>query len=218
MIVAGERQYAAMPRGAGRIGVLQRVRRTVDAGAFAVPDAEHAIDLGAREQADLLATPDCRRGKVLIEPWDESDILRLQKRFRAPQRVVIHPERRAAIAGDETRSIEPGLAVAFALQHRKPDQRLDAGQIDTLGLDAIFVVEPDLQQRHPCVLPEIFSFLAPWRSPSVKSMRRQCQYRPGQVQASKRAWVLPAISFQSRAAAMASENAKRAREGAALSV
>ncbi|WP_245322817.1 hypothetical protein [Bradyrhizobium valentinum] len=48
----------------------------------------------------------------------------LEESFRAPQRVVVHAERRAAVSGDEACGVEPGCAVAFALQHRKADQRL----------------------------------------------------------------------------------------------
>ncbi|MGY3411875.1 hypothetical protein ACVWZV_007988 [Bradyrhizobium sp. GM5.1] len=58
MVVAGKREYAAIQRGAGGIRMLERVNRAIDAGPLALPDAEHAIDLGAGKQADLLAAPD----------------------------------------------------------------------------------------------------------------------------------------------------------------
>jgi len=176
MIVAGERQHTAVPRGAGRIGVLQGVGRAVDAGALAVPDAEHTIDLGARKEPNLLAAPDRRRGEILVEPGDESDVLCLKERLCTPQRVVVHAERRAPIAGDEARGVEPGEAIAFALQHRKADQRLDAGQIDSLGFHTVFVVQPHLQQRHSRQSPQNLAFGA-LAQPVVKSMGRQCQYR-----------------------------------------
>ena len=79
MIVAGERQHAAMPRGAGRIGVLQHVDRTVDAGALAVPDAEHAIDLGAGKQSDLLAAPHGGRRQVLVQAGNKGDVVRCKE-------------------------------------------------------------------------------------------------------------------------------------------
>ena len=75
MVVAGEREHAAMLRGAGGIGVLQHVHRAVDAGALAVPDAEHAIDRGAREQGGLLAAPDRGRREVLVEAGLEVDVV-----------------------------------------------------------------------------------------------------------------------------------------------
>ena len=78
MVVAGEREHAAIARGAGRIGVLERIDRAVDARALAVPDAEHAIDLGAREQADLLAAPDRGRGEVLVQAGHEGDVVLLR--------------------------------------------------------------------------------------------------------------------------------------------
>src|SRR6185437_15310032 len=104
-----------------RIGVLERIDRAVDARPLAVPDAEHAIDLGAGKQPDLLATPDRGRGKVLVQAGNESDVLGLQERLRAPQRVVVHAKWRAAVAGDETGGVEAGGAVAFALQHGQAD-------------------------------------------------------------------------------------------------
>ncbi len=159
VVVTGERQHAAMPRRAGRIGMFQCVDRAINAGTLAIPDAEHAIDLGARKQADLLATPDGGRGEVLVQPGNESDIMCLQERFGAPQRVVIHAERRAAVAGDEARGVETGRAIAFALQHRQSHQRLDAGQVDPFGLKAVLVVQPDLHQRH--FDTPVFSLLGP---------------------------------------------------------
>ncbi len=98
MVVAGERQHAAVERGAGRIRVLERIDRAVDAGTLAVPDAEHAIDLGAGKQADLLAAPDRGRGQVFVESRNEGDVVLLQVRLRAPQRVIVHAERGTAIA------------------------------------------------------------------------------------------------------------------------
>ena len=89
MIVAGERQYAAVPLGAGRIGVLQGVDRAVDTRSLAVPDAEYAIDLGARKQSDLLAAPHRGRSQILVQARNEGDILRLQEGFGAPQRVIV---------------------------------------------------------------------------------------------------------------------------------
>ena len=107
MIVTGERDHAAILRSAGRVRVLERIGRAIDAGTLAVPDAEHAIDLSAREHADLLAAPHGGRREVFVEARHEVDVMLLEERFRAPQRVVVHAERRAAIAGDEARGVEP---------------------------------------------------------------------------------------------------------------
>ena len=59
MIVAGQaqarRHAATLP---AELACLSTSSRAVDARALAVPDAEHAIDLGAGKQIDLLAAPD----------------------------------------------------------------------------------------------------------------------------------------------------------------
>ena len=93
MIVAGEHQHAAMFRGAGEIGVLEHVAAAVDAGALAVPHREHAIELGAGVQVDLLRAPDGGRREVLVEPRLELDVRARQEFFRAPQRLVESAER-----------------------------------------------------------------------------------------------------------------------------
>jgi len=72
----------------------------------------------------------------------------LQKRLRSPQGVVVHAERRAAVAGDKSGGIEILQAIPFALQHWQPYQRLDPGKVDSLGLEPVFVVQPYLHQRH----------------------------------------------------------------------
>ena len=148
MIVAGERDHAAIRRGAGGVGVLERIHGAVDAGALAIPDTEHAIDLGAGEHADLLAAPHGGGRQVLVETGRELDVMLLEEGFRAPQRVVVHAERRAAVAGYEAGGVEPLCAVAFALQHGKSDQRLRTGKEYALRIQPVLVVQPNFHQRH----------------------------------------------------------------------
>jgi hypothetical protein len=45
VVVAGDRDHAAMPAGAGHVGVLEDVGAAVHPRALAVPDAEHAVVL-----------------------------------------------------------------------------------------------------------------------------------------------------------------------------
>ena len=78
--------------------MLERVDRAIDAGALAIPDTEYAIDPGAGEHADLLAAPHRGRRQVLVETGRELDVMLLEEGFRTPQRVVVHAERRAAVA------------------------------------------------------------------------------------------------------------------------
>ena len=141
MVVAGERDHAAILRGAGGIAVLQHVHRAVDARALAVPDAEHAIDRGAREEVGLLAAPHRGRREVLVEAGLEVDVVLFQVALRAPQRVVVHAERRAAVARDEAAGVEPRLEVALALHHRQAHQRLDAGQVDAALVQPVAVFQ-----------------------------------------------------------------------------
>ena len=148
MVVAGERDHAAIRRGAGGVGVLERIHGAVDAGALAIPDTEHAIDLGAGEHADLLAAPHGGCRQILVETGCELDVMLLEEGFCAPQRVVVHAERRAAVARYEAGGVEPLRAVAFALQHGKSDQRLRTGKEYALRIQPVLVVQPNFHQRH----------------------------------------------------------------------
>jgi hypothetical protein len=128
--------------------VLERVHGAVDAGALAIPDTEHAIDLGAGEHADLLAAPHGGGRQVLVETGCELDVMLLEEGFGAPQRMVVHAERRAAVSGDKARGTEPRRAIPFALQHGKSDQRLRTGEEYAFRIQTIFVVQPNFHQRH----------------------------------------------------------------------
>ena len=141
MVVARQRDHAAMRRGAGGVGVLEHVHRTVDAGALAVPDREDAIDGGAGKQVGLLAAPHRRRREVLVEAGLEVDVVLFQVTLRAPQRVVVHTERGAAIAGDETAGIQAGGEIALALHHRQAHQRLDAGHVNAALVEPVAILE-----------------------------------------------------------------------------
>ena len=125
VIVAGNGQHAAVRRGAGPIGMAQHVERSIDAGALAIPDAEHAIDRGAGKQANLLAAPHRGGGEVFIETGLEADVVLFEQRLGLPQRAVVSAERRAAIAGDEARGVQAGSAVARALHERQAHERLN---------------------------------------------------------------------------------------------
>ena len=58
VVVAGKDEHAAIFRGACRIAVPEHVAAAVDAGALAVPDADHAIIFGAGRKVELLRAPD----------------------------------------------------------------------------------------------------------------------------------------------------------------
>src|SRR6516225_9281692 len=108
MVVAGDHQHAAMRRGAIGVAVLECVTRAVDAGALAVPEAEHALellDLAIALRLHLLRAEHGGRGEVLVHRRQEFDAPRLQLLLDAPELEVDAAERRAAIAGDEAGSV-----------------------------------------------------------------------------------------------------------------
>ena len=130
VVVAGERDRAALGRSAGKICVTQGVARAVDARPLAVPDAEHAIDGRAGKAVEILGAPDRGRGEVLVESGAEDDVVALEQRRRAPELDVVAPERRAAIAGNISAGVEALGGVAQALLDRQADKRLHAGHVE----------------------------------------------------------------------------------------
>ena len=143
MIVAGEAQHAAVFRGARGIAVTEHVAAAIDAGALAVPDADHAIVFGAGRQIELLRAPDRGGREIFVHAGLELDVVLVEMFARRHQLLVVATERRAAIAGDESRGVETGGAVAADLRHRQPHQRLDAGQEDMAGALGVFLIETD---------------------------------------------------------------------------
>ena len=107
--------------------------------------------------------------------------LRFEEALGLPQRLVEPAERRAAIARDETRRIQAGRDVALALQHRQPDQRLDAGHQHPPTLQRVAVVqlhigEPDIRRLD---IPQLHIGQRHGRAPArqIKLERRPPQAR-----------------------------------------
>ena len=148
VVVAGDRDHAAVLRGAGHVGVLEDVGAAVDARALAVPDAEHAVELlRLRIEVELLRAPDRGRRQLLVDAGLEDDVLRGEVLLRRPQRLVVAAERRAAVAADEAGGVEAEDRVALLLQHRQADQRLDAAHEGAARLEGVLVVEGDAFER-----------------------------------------------------------------------
>ncbi len=143
VIVAGQHEHATVARRAGRVAVLEDVAATVHAGAFAVPHGKHAVVLRAGVQVDLLRAPHRSSGKVFVDAGLEHDLVRGEMLLCLPERLVETAEWRAAISGDEPCCIETGRLVAFLLQHRQADQRLDAAHVRAAAFEGVFVVECD---------------------------------------------------------------------------
>src|SRR5258707_11374700 len=115
MVVAHERQHAAVLRGAGKIGVPEHVAGPVDAGSLAVPEPEHAIELALAAQLGLLRAPDRGGGDVLVDPGLETDVVFVERALGANELQVEGAERRSTIARHVARGVEAGTAVAFLL-------------------------------------------------------------------------------------------------------
>jgi hypothetical protein len=81
VIVRRQREHAAEFRRAGGVGVFEYVAAAIHARTFAVPHAEHAIDLGAREQIGLLRAPDHRRAEIFVETRRELHARRREMLF-----------------------------------------------------------------------------------------------------------------------------------------
>ena len=83
----------------------------------------------------------------LMPGWNTT--LRGARCVRGALELVVEPaERRAAIAGDVARGVEPGAAVALVLHQRQPHQRLIAGDEHAALRQVVLVVERDVIERH----------------------------------------------------------------------
>ena len=95
MVIAGNRQHTAPRRGAGHVAVLEHIGGAVHAGAFAIPNAKHAIELvvAGRRESQLLCAPQRGGGEFFIHPRLKHNVLRLQVLACTPQRLVIVAQR-----------------------------------------------------------------------------------------------------------------------------
>ncbi len=94
VVVTGEAKYPAVAGRAGGIAVTKHVAAAVDAGALAIPDANHAIVVGARRQVELLRAPDCGCSKVLVHAGLKFDIV-LFKMLAGGEQFADHSRRAA---------------------------------------------------------------------------------------------------------------------------
>ena len=92
MIVARNRENAAMPRRAEHVGVLEGIARAIYARPFAVPDAENAVIVCARKQPRLLAAPDCCRRQLLVDARLKNDVMIGETLAFVPKLLVVGPK------------------------------------------------------------------------------------------------------------------------------
>ena len=143
--------------------MAENVAGAVDARPLAVPHGEHAIVLALAAQLGLLRAPDSCGGEILVDSGLEPDVFLGQERCRAQELAVETAERRAAIARDVTRGVEPVAAVELLLHQTEPDQRLEPGDEHLAVPEIVFVFELDVAQRHrgilrPTVCPHDLDF------------------------------------------------------------
>ena len=176
MVVAGDRQHAAERRGAEHVGAAQRIAGAIDAGALAVPQAEHALEPFTGESVELLRAPQHGGREVLVQAGLETNVMRCQQLLAAPQFLIQPAERGAAIARDQTGRAVPGRSVQPRLFQHQPHQRLHAGQ-QHRGVEigeATFqgggsaVREFDIHRQRPSGRAA-----KPARSPSIDGMRQR---------------------------------------------
>ena len=148
VVVAHQRQHAAVFGGAGQIGMAEDVAGAVDAGALAVPHGKDAVVFAFAAQLGLLGAPHRGGGQVLIDAALEADVALGQERCSALELAVETAQRRAAIAGNVARGIEPAAAVEFLLHQAEANQRLEPGDEHVAVAEVVFVVELDVAQRH----------------------------------------------------------------------
>ena len=175
VIVAEQHQHAAVRGGAEQVAMADRVARAVDARALGVPDREHAVVAGLAVEPDLLRAGAGGGGQVLVDGGAVDDVVGVEMRPCPLELLVVGPQRRAAVAGDEPGRVQPGGKIALALDQRQPHQRLDPGDEDPPRSGRVLVVEGDLAQlRH---LPTSSSAY-----PQGSSARRQRHSQDGAEQ------------------------------------
>ncbi|MET4760410.1 hypothetical protein ABH970_000782 [Bradyrhizobium ottawaense] len=143
MVVAGKAQHAAVLGGACGIAVTEHVAAAIDAGALAVPDADHPVVFRAGREVKLLRAPDGGGRQILVHAGLELDVVLFEMLAGGKQLLVVAAERRAAITGDEARGVEAAGAVAPDLGHGQADQGLDARGEDMPGFLGVFLIETD---------------------------------------------------------------------------
>ena len=86
MIVAAQHQRGAVLAGAGQVGMAEDVAGAIDARTFAVPDADHAVDLALADHVEDLAAHHGGGREILIHAGLEVDVVLVEQLARrAPE-------------------------------------------------------------------------------------------------------------------------------------
>ena len=147
VVVAGQDDGGAVRPRAAHVGVLEDVAAAVDAGALAIPNAVHPVDLRAGKQVHVLGAHHRRGGQFLVHRRLVHDAVLPEQAAHPRQREVIARQRRALIAGNEGARLQPVPGIAPLLVDGKPHQGLDPGQVNAALQHGIFVVKRDRHQH-----------------------------------------------------------------------
>src|SRR6056297_3142675 len=127
MVVARERQHAAMLQGPGGVGMLEGIAGTVDARSLAIPDAEDAVVLGVPVKPGLLRAPNGSRRQILVHVGTEKHLMLFQVLGGAAELLIVAAKGRAAVASDEACRVETCRLIPPMLLHRQAHERLGSG-------------------------------------------------------------------------------------------
>ena len=81
--------------------MAEDIAGAVDAGAFAIPDADHAVVARYAERVMDLAAEDGSGGEVFVDAGDEVDAVLVEQVLDAGESQIVAAEGRAFVTGDE---------------------------------------------------------------------------------------------------------------------
>jgi hypothetical protein len=126
--------------------VPDRVGGAVEPRVLAEPHPEHAVVPRAGELGGELAPPHRGRPELLVDARLEDDLQLARELALALQFLVQAAERRAGVAGDERRRVEPAAPVGPVLVEGDAHDRLRAGREDLALVEHVLVVERDVRR------------------------------------------------------------------------
>ncbi len=106
VVVARNRDHAAVLGRAGHVGVLEHVRAAVHPRALAVPDAEHAVVPLVGDRSSCCVPHTAVAPSSSLTPGWKTMWFSARCSGR-PQRLVVGAQRAAAVATDEARRVQP---------------------------------------------------------------------------------------------------------------
>jgi hypothetical protein len=138
-VVAHEGDHAAARSASDPVAMADRVRRSVDPGRLAVPDAEHPVVARVRKIVRELASPDGGGGKLLIQARDVEDGL-LHGHLAESGHLAVEPSQgRTLVAGNHRGRVQSGPPVGAPLLEQYANERLHAREKDPTRIEQVLV-------------------------------------------------------------------------------